>query len=286
MSDFTPDAKPRSVSADPALFARFLEILGVDAGPANLRLLKEVVAAHLVAVPFENISKLYRYRTKGSTAVPDLEDHLDGIERWRFGGTCYANNLHLFTLLEYLGFMVSLCGADMNEPDVHLVSMVTVEGRDFIVDAGYGAPFFQPLPRDLDRDHVIDFGRCRYVLHPRDEEGRSKLEMFRDGVPIHGYLAKPEPRSSAHFGPVIADSFGPGAAFMNTVVIERFTPDRGSIRIHNLKLTETPPDGRPTTSEFADLEELIDAIEDRFNIPVDIVRTAVAGINLDADIYS
>ena len=244
------------------------------------------LVVEIVAAPFENISKLLRLRTTGSTTIPDLEDYLDGIERWRLGGTCYANNHHFFTLLDRLGFIVSLCGADMNEPDIHMVSMVKIEGREFMVDVGYAAPFFHPLPRDLDEAHVIDFDRCRYVLHPQDGQGRSKLEMFRDGVSIHGYLAKPEPRVPTHFDEVIADSFRPEMTFMNAVVIERFTLEGGSIRIHNLKLIETPADGPSVTTVLGDRHELIDAIEHRFGVPTDVIRTAINGVDLNADIYS
>lgn len=132
------------------LFDRYLGVLGIEPGEPSSSLLAELVSAQLVTAPFENISKLYRFRTRGSTTITDLRQYLDGIEGWRLGGTCYVNNYHLFSLLDRLGFEVSLCGADMNHPDVHMVSMVKIEGREFMVDVGYAAPFFRPLPRDLD----------------------------------------------------------------------------------------------------------------------------------------
>jgi arylamine N-acetyltransferase len=270
----------------PALFDRYLEVLGVSPGPPSSGLLAELVSAQLVAAPFENISKLYRHRTTGSTTIPSLGEYLDGIETWRLGGTCYVNNSHFFSLLDQLGFEVSLCGADMNRPDVHMVSMVRIEGRELMVDVGYAAPFFQPLPRDLDDEHVIDFGSSRYVLQPQDEQRRSRLELIRDGVPIHGYLAKPQPRTLLYFDAVIADSFRPEQTFMNAVVIERFTTEGGSNRIHNLKLIETRPDGPSTTTAVADLHELIDVIEHRFGVPAEVTRTAIRGVDLTAEIYS
>jgi len=270
----------------PALFDRYLDILGVEPGSPNSGLLTELVSAQLVAAPFENISKLHRLRTTGSTTIPDLEEYLDGIENWRLGGTCYANNHHFFALIEWLGFPVSLCGADMSEADVHMVSMVNLGGREFMIDVGYAAPFYKPIPRDLDKAHIIDFGRCRYVFHPQDEQRRSRLELFRDGVSIHGYLAKPEPRPLTHFDQAVADSFRPDSTFMNALVIERFTPDGGSTRIHNLSLIETPADGPSVTTKLADRDHLIGGIEDRFGVPSEVVRTAVEGVDLEADIYN
>ena len=269
----------------PALFDRYLEVLGVEPGEPSPGLLAELVSAQLVAAPFENVSKLYRHRITGSTTIPSLGEYLDGIETWRLGGTCYANNSHFFSLLDRLGFEVSLCGADMNQTDVHMVSMVRIQGRELMVDVGYAAPFFQPLPRDLDDAYSIDFGSCRYVLYPQDRRGRSRLELIRDGVPIHGYLAKPDPRELTHFDAIIAESFRPDQTFMNAVVIERFTSAGSSTRVHNLKLIETPPKGLPTTTALADRDELIDVIERRFGVPAELIHTALRGVDLTADIH-
>jgi hypothetical protein len=110
--------------------------------------------------------------------------------------------------------------------------------------------------------------------------------MIRDGVSIHGYVAKPEPRTPAHFNSVVADSFRQDQTFMNAVVVERFTPTGGSTRIHNLKLIETPPSGPAATTVLADHNDLIDAIEHRLGVPRDITRYAIGGVDLCADIYS
>ncbi len=267
------------------LKGRYLQVLELEESTPTLEFLKRIVTAHLARTPFENISKLYRFRLDGRTSIPDLDDYLDGIEGMNFGGTCYANNTHLFTLLRGLGFTVRLCGADMNRPDVHAISMVEIEDCEYLVDVGYAAPFFEPLPRDLERDLTIDFGRCRYILHPQDEQGRSRLDLLRDGSTVHGYLAKPKAKSTDDFAHVIGESYRPDATFMNTVVAERFSPGR-SVRIQNLTLTEAGIDGPSSSTDLHDLDELIEAIEHHIEIPVDITRQAISGISLDADIYS
>jgi len=264
---------------------QYLAILGVEEAEPTFELLRRIVAAQLIRAPFENISKLYRYRSRGAATIPSLTDYLEGIERWSFGGTCYANNFHFYTLLRSLGFDIALCGADMREPDVHVVSIVRLQGRQFLVDVGYGGPFFEPLPRDLDCEHLIDFGRCRYVLHPQDAQGRSRLDMLRDDRHIHGYLAKPEPRTIDDFAKVIRDSYRPEASFMNAVVIERFARGR-SVRIHNLTLTETEAEGGSRSTELGNVEELFDAVEHHCGIPDEVTRRAFEGLNLGADIYS
>ncbi len=265
-------------------FERYLSILGVEAAPPSLGHLRRLVSAQLIRVPFENISKLYFRKTRGATFAPSLEEHLDGIEYHHFGGTCYANNPHFYSLLRHLGYAARLCGADMTNPDAHIVSMVAVDGREFLVDVGYAAPFFDPLPRDLARPHEVPFGASRYVLEPQDAEGRSRLRMFRSGREIHGYLAKPEPREINHFAGGIRESYRSTATFMNTLVVEKFFTCK-SVRIHNLKVTESTPE-HAETNQLADRDELAMVIERVTGISAAIVREAIAGVDLEGDIYS
>ena len=217
-------------------------------------------------------------------SLPDLGLFLDGIERFHFGGTCYSTNYYLYQLLENLGYEIRLCGADMSSPDVHMVSIVSMEGREFLVDVGYAAPFLEPLPRDLATDYVVELGRDRYVLKPRDAAGRSRLEMYRDGALRHGYLAKPAPRRISDFEQVIADSYRDEATFMNALLLARFFPDR-SVVIHNLTVVES----RGTTSAIRTLsnrEELARAIQESFGIPEDLVLDTVKDLGQLRDIWT
>jgi N-hydroxyarylamine O-acetyltransferase len=264
-----------------AVFERYLSILGIEHDAPSLDHLRRLVRAQVIRVPFENISKLYLKKTRGATFIPSLEEHLDGIERHAFGGTCYANNPYFADLLHHLGFEVTICGADMSKPDVHVVSIVRLEGHEYLVDVGYGAPFYEPMPRDLDCDQEIVMGRNRFVLHPQDALRRSRMDHFHDGELIHGYVAKPEPRTLRHFGEIVRQSYNEKATFMNTVVVERFFIDR-SIRIHDLTLTESTPD-QATTTHLADREDLFEALDFHCGFPREIVREAIADIALDAE---
>jgi N-hydroxyarylamine O-acetyltransferase len=261
--------------------SRFLHVLGLEARPPGIEALKELTTAHLVRVPFENVSKLYRFRCAGVRGLPTLADHLDGIERHGLGGTCYANNYYFYRLLRTLGYEVALCGADMSKPDVHVALIASLDGREYIIDGGYGAPFLAPLPRDLREDHEIVLGRERYVLRPRDSEDRSRLEFHRDGRETHGYLLKPAPRRIGDFTAVIADSFDPAATFMNALVVIRFRPG-GSLVLRNLSLTEC--DGAVVRDErIAGPGSLPGVLEARFSIPVEITQVAIEGIELTRD---
>lgn len=77
----------------------------------------------------------------------------------------------------------------MSNPDVHLVSMVNVDEREYLVDVGYAAPFLSPLPRDLATDFIIVLGRDFYVLKPQDAQGSSRMELYR----ARNYIKCPHP---------------------------------------------------------------------------------------------
>ena len=261
---------------EPDLLRQYLGLLGVSRRAPSLDALRELVAAHLTRIPFENITKLHYRRHLGLNGLIPLSLYLDGIERYHFGGTCYPNNFHFYSLLASLGYEVKLCGADMSNPDVHMVIMVQVDGEEYLVDVGYAAPFLAPLPRGLQADFVVRLGRDRYVLKPQDANGCSRLELYRDGILKHGYVAKPPPRKIEDFHAVITDSLRPDATFLNAVLLARFYPGR-SLVIHNLTRIES------WGSEWAmhtigSSSELVAEVEKHFAIPAEIVSDALASL--------
>jgi N-hydroxyarylamine O-acetyltransferase len=266
------------------LIERYLRALGVTRREPSADALADLVAAHVMRVPFENISKLYRKMRLGLTGLPSIEQFLEGIEQYHFGGTCYPNNFHFYTLLANLGYRVKLCGADMTNPDVHMVIMVEVDGHEYLVDGGYAAPFLSPLPRDLTGDYVVALGRDRYVLKPQDAAGCSRLEMYRDGVVKHGYLAKPMARKIEDFRGVIADSFLSSATFLNALLLARFYRDR-SVVIHNLTVIESRG-AEATVRSLGSREELVAEVERQFGIPRAVVGEAVSELHELVDAWA
>ncbi|MEE8577089.1 MAG: arylamine N-acetyltransferase, partial [candidate division Zixibacteria bacterium] len=212
-----------------------------------------------------------------------LLQFLGGIKRFNFGGTCYANNGYLNQLLINLGYRVKLCGADMDNPDVHIVNIVTIDEKEYLVDTGYGAPFVKPLPLDLKADYEIESGSDRYRLKPKDKGGCSRMEFYRDGELKHGYTAKPTPRQIDYFAKVIQDSYRDTAAFMNRLVLVRFFPNR-TLTIRGLSLVETEG-GKSRIHRLESRDELPEAVEKYFSIPQSIVSEAVADLTELGDAY-
>lgn len=258
------------------LMKDYLDLIGIQPRKPSVGALCQIVRAHLMCIPFENISKLYYKKHLGLQNLPGLELFLDGIRESNFGGTCYANNYYLNQLLNALGYQARLCGADMSSPDVHLVSIVLIENLEYLVDVGYAAPFLIPLPRYLRSDFVIRLGQDCYVLKPQDQHGFPRLELLRTGRRIHGYIAKPFPKTIQDFEPAISASFRKEATFMNSVLLARFLP-RSSTVIRNMaifKSVGTDVHSRTLTGR----DELVEAISAEFKIPNDISRDVLEGL--------
>jgi len=266
------------------LHERYLSLLGVQIRKPCIDALNELVQAQLVIVPFENVSKLYYEKHYNLQGLPNLELYLDGIERFHFGGTCYSNNYHFYQLLDNLGFQIKLCGADMRNPDVHLVSVVTLEQREYLVDVGYAAPFLTPLPRDLTTDYIIILGRDQYVLKPQDAQGYSQMDLYRNGSLKDSYLVNPKPRQIKEFNQIIIDSYREDSTFMNALLIARFFP-YGSLVLHNLTMIES----KGTISRSQNLtsrDELVQAAYEYFSIPKEFTMDVVNDIGQFDDAWN
>lgn len=263
---------------------RYLRILGVRNRTPGFYALSELVKAHVIKIPFENISKLYYLNHMNLRGMPEIDQYLEGIEKYNFGGTCYSNNYYLYLLLKSLGYDIKLCSADMSKPDVHMVSIVKLEGREYLVDSGNAAPFLNPLPRDITSDYSIASGNNLYILKPQDAGGKSQMELYRDGEHVHNYIAKPEPKSIVDFSKVISDSFKPDATFMNAVLLTRFFTN-SSIIIHNYTIIES--EGTSYNKyKLTNIEELVKAIENHFSIPAEITKIALSGVTQLKDVWA
>ena len=261
----------------PSQATRYLGLLGLPAHSPSLAALTQLVAAHLSRIPFENVSKLIQHVRGGPPVLVDLDRFLDLIEHVSLGGTCYACGSHFNALLAHLGYDAGLCGATMSRPDVHAVNIVRLEERDYLVDVGYGAPLFTPLPLDTETPITVTLGPDRYVLHPRDENHHPHLDHLHGDTVIHGYTIDPTPRDPDYFAPEIARSFRPESEFLNRLCIVRHRPGR-SISLSDFTITVTEGDV-VRTRVLSDRDALRDVVEIMFQIPGRMTEEAMAALD-------
>lgn len=123
--------------------AGYLRHIGFSSAPStDLATLRAVVLRHTLSIPFENLDALVGRRI--SLDPIDVERKL--LREGR-GGWCFEQNLLLGNALRAMGFVVVDLAArvvwgravDVEAPRTHRVLKVLADGREWIVDAGFGA---------------------------------------------------------------------------------------------------------------------------------------------------
>jgi len=113
---------------------------------ASAETLRNLQVAHLLSVPFENLS-IHSHEP----IVLNDEALFDKIVQRRRGGFCYECNGLFAALLRALGFDVSMLSGEVaraeggfSQPFDHMTLIVKLE-ETWLVDVGFGDSFLEPL---------------------------------------------------------------------------------------------------------------------------------------------
>jgi N-hydroxyarylamine O-acetyltransferase len=130
--------------------AGYLRRIGVEAaGAPTLALLQALHRAHVCAIPFENLDVQMGLpiRLDIGSLQAKLVDH-------RRGGYCFEQNTLFLHALRGLGFEAIACearvrsGATSVLARTHMLLIVTIGGREWVCDVGFGTGLFEPVPLD------------------------------------------------------------------------------------------------------------------------------------------
>lgn len=173
------------------------EIKELTRGNGGLELLSALQRHHLANVPFENL-ELHYSPTKVINTDPELLFQKIVTQNTGRGGYCMENNLFFGTLLRTLGFSVMSTGGRVNtavQPsgDIgpeerytgwsHMVNIVTIQGKRYMVDVGFGTgQATHPLPL-VDREPAMNVRpsqqvRLRWDAISEAENKDAKLWIF------------------------------------------------------------------------------------------------------------
>ena len=188
----------RSAPADPGLtqdeVAAYIARLDLEPPlQPTLESLRALVKAHLLHVPFETLSSALKEEAK----LDDVHSVVHKIVVRRRGGICYETNGAFAALLSALGFHTKLMGSRVNynaahegssnaadaaaapfygPPMDHLTLCVTIAGRDYLADVGWGRFTSQPLDLGYDGVQHDRFGEFE-IKHAQAGD----LEVYRNG---------------------------------------------------------------------------------------------------------
>jgi N-hydroxyarylamine O-acetyltransferase len=128
----------------------YLELLRVGHPRPDLSGLTRLTRAHVLRVPFENITSILRRQAHGPGPLP-APDPEATLARWRQaggGGVCFEIVAMVDRLLVGLGYRTWPVLAQITFAGSHQANLVELDGRRYLVDAGNGAPFLEPIALD------------------------------------------------------------------------------------------------------------------------------------------
>lgn len=231
--------------------------------------------AHLLAVPFENLSL---HLAEPVSLEPD--DLMDKIVTRRRGGFCYELNGAFALLLRALGAEVSLAAAAvyggdrLGPPFDHLALIVRLaDGGRWLVDIGFGDHSVYPLDLDDRQEQADPAGRFQLIETGLIKTGEGDLDLLRDGKPR--YRLELRERSMGDFGPTCwYQQTSPKSHFTQNTVCSRLTED-GRITLSGRTLTRTvttadnTEGGTRTEEELTTDDAVLAAYRDHFGVVLD-----------------
>jgi N-hydroxyarylamine O-acetyltransferase len=226
--------------------------------------LRELQVAHLLAVPFENLSIHAQ-----EPIVLDDEALFGKIVVRRRGGFCYEANGLFAALLGSLGFRVAMLAAEVADAEGrfgpafdHMALMVTLEQR-WLVDVGFGDSFLEPLL--LDERAVQAQGSRAYqilpdgdylILKQRDDGGEWQPQ-YRFTLQAHQYADYAE-MCRYH-------QTSPQSHFTRGRICSRAT-EQGRVTLSEMRFIVTSKDGARQERTLTSVEEYAAVLREHFGV--------------------
>ena len=249
---------------------------GYDTLEPSLSLLRDLHEAHMLAVPFENLSIHY-----GQPIVLRDEALYHKIVTRRRGGFCYELNGLFAWLLRRLGYDVALLSAEVagsdgsfSAPFDHLTLLVHQgDGADWLSDVGFGDSFRHPLRFE---PHIEQDGGDGRIYRMYESEMRADgdgglpywlVEQRTDAQPTW------EPVYRFTLQPHAMDDFAARCRYHQTSPESHFTQKRicslalpdGRISLSDLRLITTRH-GVRQERELASEDEYRAVLAERFGV--------------------
>lgn len=262
-----------TVGAAPSkLIQRYLKILHLNQQVPSLEYLQKLVQAQLQYVPYENISKVLRFKEQ-KLNIPDFEEFIELNEEFGFGGTCFVQNGYFVELLNGLGFHAEIIGVGVDpESPTHPTCRVRVDAKSYIVDLGNFSTFAGPFSLELGTSIESTGGEWTYTYQALPDLTHQMLSK-RGEEKGRTHRSHPPVRDLSFFAPAIQKSFGKETIFMNTVVCHRMLS--GSAVYQWGPTLVKVEGGENKKSKIADIADLERVYRDVLGVPKFPVREAL-----------
>ncbi|MGE0824178.1 MAG: arylamine N-acetyltransferase [Candidatus Binatia bacterium] len=222
--------------------------------------------AHAYTIPFENFDILLE---RGISLEPAVI--YDKLVRRARGGYCFELNGLFLMALHAIGFdaRALLARVHLVDPPTgrgHQLMLVTIQGRQWIADVGFGGPGLRaPIPFELNHPttqdeqtfQLVDAGSFGTMLQTLQNGQWQNLYSFDLGHVFPGDIAYGNHFTSTH----------PGSFFTFARVAALPRPN-GRVSLFNRTLRTLTPDGEHL-QELAEGQAYLDALKIHFGIELD-----------------
>jgi N-hydroxyarylamine O-acetyltransferase len=235
----------------------------------GIEALRELQRAHLLSVPFENLSIHL-----GEPIVLDERALVEKVVDRRRGGFCYELNGAFAVLLTTLGYQVTLLSARVFDGDRpgppfdHLALRVDLD-EPWLVDVGFGKFSQYPLRLGASGDQHDRGGVFRIVK----DSGRGDVDVIVDGTPE--YRLDLRPYKLSDFVPTCWwQQTSPQSHFTQSLMCS-LTTESGRVTLSGAKLIHTV-DGERREHLLDGDADVLDAYRTYFGISLDQVPTVAS----------
>jgi len=225
--------------------------------------LRQLQVAHLLTVPFENLSIHGR-----EPIVLEDEALFQKIVNRRRGGFCYELNGLFAALLRALGFEVAMLSAQVANAEGefsrdfdHMALMITLEER-WLADVGFGDSFVEPLRLD-EREAQMQGDRAFRVLADDERLVVERADNSSEWKAQYRFTLKPL-QYSAYAEMCEYHQTSPLSHFTQARICSRLTP-RGRVSLSDMRLITTEG-GERRESLVASKEEYVAILRKDFGI--------------------
>lgn len=226
-----------------------------------------IVAAHVEAIPFENLDVLLGRTIDLSPEALHRKLVLDGR-----GGYCFEQNGLLLAVLAEIGFDVHPLSGRVRYPQprsylptrTHLFVRVDLDGERLLADVGVGGLSMTAAIRlDTSEEQATPHEPRRIqidgpVLHNQVRFG----DEWHDVYEFTGETMPPIDRTVANW----YTSAHPQSHFRSRLVVARALPDGGRLSLLNDSLTRRARDGSSTDRTLTGAADLMDVLAGEFGL--------------------
>jgi N-hydroxyarylamine O-acetyltransferase len=228
--------------------------------------LRQLQLAHLLAVPFENLSIL-----SGQPIILNDEALFEKIVGRRRGGFCYELNGLFAALLRALGFNVVMLSAGVITaegefgPDFdHMTLLVKLEER-WLADVGFGDSFREPLLLDR-RDEQVQGERAYKIVSDSDHLILMQREGDREWKSQYRFTLEPHTYPD-YVEMCFYHQTSPQSHFTKARVCTRATSE-GRVTLSETRLITIAKDGARQEQVVNNEDEFAQLLREQFGIDI------------------